>query len=155
MNQYNKLDHLRMLCQCSDCVVVSIISHLLISPCCNLEGLTHILSCLNLNCEVLIRILIIRLSLFSCREKHHFTVFHWTVQKSDLKYGAKTQQGHYILAFSLWILFFFFKSYSWVTCCVSFRYTAVIYLYIYLFFFRFFSHIGYCRILSRVLCAIQ
>lgn len=108
MNQYNKLDRFRMLCHCSDYVVVCIISHIVISPCCNLEGLTHILSCLNLNCEVLIRILIIKLSLFSCREKHHFTVFHWIVQKSDLKYDAKTQQGHFILAFSLWILSFFF-----------------------------------------------
>ena len=32
---------------------------------------------------------------------------------------------------------------------------AQLYIYMYLFFFRFFSHIGYYRILSRVPCAIQ
>ena len=32
---------------------------------------------------------------------------------------------------------------------------SVIYIYIYSFFFRFFSHIGYHRILSRVPCVIQ
>ena len=31
----------------------------------------------------------------------------------------------------------------------------MIHLYIYLFFFRFFPHINYCRILSRVLYVIQ
>ena len=30
-----------------------------------------------------------------------------------------------------------------------------LYIHIYLFFFRFFSHIGYYRVVSRVLCAIQ
>ena len=30
-----------------------------------------------------------------------------------------------------------------------------IYIYMYLFFFRFFSHIGYYKVLSRVPCAIQ
>ena len=30
-----------------------------------------------------------------------------------------------------------------------------LYIYIYSFFFRFFSHIGYHRILSRVPCALQ
>ena len=41
-------------------------------------------------------------------------------------------------------------------CCISFRCTAkwFIYTYIYIFFFRFFSHLGYYRILSRVACAI-
>ena len=29
------------------------------------------------------------------------------------------------------------------------------YIYMYLFFFKFFSHLGYCRILSRVPCATQ
>lgn len=57
------MDPFWMLCCCSDYVIVSIIFHIVISPCCNLESLTHILSCLNLNCEVLIRILIIKLSL--------------------------------------------------------------------------------------------
>ena len=32
---------------------------------------------------------------------------------------------------------------------------SVIHIHIYPFFFRFFSHIGYYRILSRVPCAIQ
>ena len=49
--------------------------------------------------------------------------------------------------------------------CVNFRYTKVIQLYIYVYihtniyiyplFLRFFSHIGYCRILNRVPCAMQ
>ena len=30
-----------------------------------------------------------------------------------------------------------------------------LYIYIYLFFFKFFSHLGYDRILNRVLCAVQ
>ena len=30
-----------------------------------------------------------------------------------------------------------------------------LYTYMYLFFFKFFSHLGYYRILSRVPCAIQ
>ena len=34
-------------------------------------------------------------------------------------------------------------------------YSKVIQLYIYLFFFKFFSHLGYYRILSRVPCRIQ
>ena len=42
-------------------------------------------------------------------------------------------------------------------CCANFHYTAkwFSYTYIYTFFFRFFSHLGYYRILSRVPCAIQ
>ena len=43
-------------------------------------------------------------------------------------------------------------------CRVSFQvWTKVIqlYTYMYLFFFRFFSHVGYCRVLSRVPYAIQ
>ena len=44
--------------------------------------------------------------------------------------------------------------------CISFRCTAkqISYtyrVYIYPFFFRFFSHIGYYRILSKIPCAIQ
>ena len=34
-------------------------------------------------------------------------------------------------------------------------YSKVIQLYMYLFFFKFFSHLSYYRILSRVPCAIQ
>ena len=41
--------------------------------------------------------------------------------------------------------------------CLFQGYSKVIqlYIYIYSFFFRFFSHIGYYRILSRVPCAVQ
>ena len=46
--------------------------------------------------------------------------------------------------------------YSWLTMLYQFQiYTKVIQLYKYLFFFKFFSHIGYYRILSRVPCAIR
>ena len=38
---------------------------------------------------------------------------------------------------------------------MCFRYKAVFHLYIYTFIFRFFSHIDYHRILSRVPCDIQ
>ena len=52
------------------------------------------------------------------------------------------------------INFFLYWSIVDLHYCVSFRgYTKVIQLYIYPFFFRFFSHIGYYIILSRVLCA--
>ena len=40
-------------------------------------------------------------------------------------------------------------------CYVSFKCTAKWFSYTYLFFFRFFSHLGYYRILSSILCAIQ
>ena len=54
---------------------------------------------------------------------------------------------------------FFHNFLNWsivdVQCCVSFSCTAQWFSYIYTFFFRFFSLIGYCKILSIVPCAIQ
>ena len=39
--------------------------------------------------------------------------------------------------------------------CVDFRCTGEIQLYMYLFFLKLLSHLGYCRIWSRVPCATQ
>jgi len=57
-------------------------------------------------------------------------------------------------------ILFYFTFYQIIVdlqCCVCFRYTANWFLciYIYIHFFRFFSHIGYNKILSRISCAIQ
>ena len=38
---------------------------------------------------------------------------------------------------------------------VTFSKVIQLYIHMYPFFFRFFTHIGYYRILSRFLCAIQ
>ena len=54
----------------------------------------------------------------------------------------------------------FFKVFYWsvvdLQCCVNFRDTAKNLLYVYPFLvFRFFSHIDYYKIFSRVPCAIE
>ena len=54
--------------------------------------------------------------------------------------------------------FFFFLEYSWFVMLCKFQmYGEMIPLYIhaYLFSFKFFSHLVYYRILSRIPCAIQ
>ena len=45
----------------------------------------------------------------------------------------------------------------WILYWLSYQYSKVVqlYMYIYLFFSRFFSNVGYYRILSRITCAIQ
>ena len=52
--------------------------------------------------------------------------------------------------FLTWFLFYIIVD---LQCCVSFRGIAVIQLY--LFFFKWFSHLDYCTILSRVPCDLQ
>ena len=53
------------------------------------------------------------------------------------------------------LIFFFNWSIVDLQCCVSFRCTAKWVSYICIFFFRFFSTIGYYKILNMVPCAIQ
>ena len=49
---------------------------------------------------------------------------------------------------------YFILEYSWLTT-LCFRYKVIqLHVYVYSFFFRFFPHISYYRILSRVSCAI-
>ena len=54
--------------------------------------------------------------------------------------------------------FYFILKYCWFTMLCYFQvYSQVIHLYIYIypFFLRFFSHIGYYKLLSRLPCAIK
>ena len=62
---------------------------------------------------------------------------------------------HYCIIFSK--IFILYWSAVDLQCCVSFWCTAKLFSYIcsHPFFFRFFPHIGYYRVLSRVPCAIQ
>ena len=57
----------------------------------------------------------------------------------------------------IWAHSFFFTYWSIVDeqCCVSFSKVNQSYICMYLFFFKWFSHLGYYRILSRVSCVIQ
>ena len=62
--------------------------------------------------------------------------------------------------FNLGILIFFknlnlYWTLLYLQCCVSFRCTAKWFSYTYIYsFFKFFSYLGYCRIVSKVPCAI-
>ena len=54
------------------------------------------------------------------------------------------------------LLLYYFLTCSWFTMLYKFQaYSKVIHLYINIYIFRFFSLIGYYKILNRVLCAIQ
>ena len=77
--------------------------------------------------------------------------------------GEKQVWGQVGKIYSFVLDKFFFKFFFYIglqliyNVCQFQVYSKVIqlYIYIYLFFFRFFSHIGYCRVLSRVSCVIQ
>ena len=56
---------------------------------------------------------------------------------------------------SFFFIFILYWSIVGKQCCISFQYTAIWKIYICLFFFKFFSHLAYYRISSRVCCAIQ
>ena len=61
----------------------------------------------------------------------------------------------YLFSFIFNVIFILCWSIGDLQCCASFRGTAEWFSYIHLFFFRLFSHVGYYRLLSRVLCAVQ
>ena len=44
------------------------------------------------------------------------------------------------------------RDWNWVSCIAGRSYT---YIYVYVFFFKYFSHLAYYRILSKIPCAIQ
>ena len=74
-----------------------------------------------------------------------------------------------IITVHIWFLFPAFSlsiftypclfNFNWIRvdlqCCVCFSKVIQLYIYLYSFFSRFFSHVSYHRILSRVPCAIQ
>ena len=55
--------------------------------------------------------------------------------------------------FSLFLIFFY-QNIVGLPCCGSFWYTTKWFSSPYVLFFRFFSFLGYCRILSKVPCAL-
>ena len=99
----------------------------------------------------------------------HFSMAAWQclippcdVERDSRKgegYSAKEKVMPFIfhIFFQLNLIFILYWSIVDLQYCVSFRCTATWfgYTYIYPFFFRFFSHVGYYGILTRVLWAIQ
>ena len=83
----------------------------------------------------------------------------------SIKMFPSSHLTHLTTSYSTYFIFNFYWNIVDLQCCVSFRCTAklfsythiysFLYWYIYIFFFRFFSIIGYYKILSRVPCALQ
>ena len=93
---------------------------------------------------------------------HHLKVLNYSLCSFDVDSSAQASlSGRRWCRTPLslnYFLILILLEYSWFTMLYLFQvYSKVLqlYIYIYSFFFRFFSHIGYHRILSRIPCAIQ
>ena len=79
----------------------------------------------------------------------------WQSQKFEVKCSGTMCGDSKIcqdrtLFFPLFLIFLLYWTVVDLQCCIFQVYSKVIQLYMYLFFFKFFPHLGYYRILSRV-----
>ena len=79
----------------------------------------------------------------------------WQSQKFEVKCSGTMCGDNKIcqdrtLFFPLFLIFLLYWTVVDLQCCIFQVYSKVIQLYMYLFFFKFFPHLGYYRILSRV-----